>query len=132
MREIKFRAWVDYEKAFEEKGEDFMEYDLGVWGKEECVILSDNSEIGFDDCVLMQFTGLKDKNGKEIYEGDILRIKFTDCESDKEIFIFLKCIFEEGKFILKDYNDGTYLFEDEIVEVIGNIYENLELLEKSK
>lgn len=67
-----------------------------------------------DDDVLMQFTGLKDKNGVEIYEGDILRTK------NKKI---QEVIFMNGFFQMPEY------FIDETDEVIGNIYQNPELLE---
>ena len=96
----------------------------------------DNSNIPVSNKTLGQFTGLKDKNGKEIFEGDVLKFKFTDCEKDKENFIIVECIFQDGRFLMDEIEKKDlacyYYFEDELVEVIGNIYENPELLEEGK
>jgi len=82
---------------------------------------------------LQQFTGLIDKNGKEIYEGDILRV-ISNCKDSKEIIITVE--FKEhrtGDFTnfsiwgFRDYSKSTY---GATVEVIGNIYENKDLLNK--
>jgi len=74
-REIKFRAWV-FNGSFFSK--DHM---INNWANTYCA-----GEIGFqlDEsiAVLMQYTGLKDKNGKEIYEGDLLNIFFTSSEGE--------------------------------------------------
>jgi len=66
---------------------------------------------------LLQYTGLKDKNGKEIYEGDILY--GNEDENDTVVY-------EENKFILQPLGDDSIFWEKS--EVIGNIYENKELL----
>jgi hypothetical protein len=74
---------------------------------------------------LMQYTGLKDKNGKEIYEGDII-----DFAGLKPIEI----IYEETRFRTKMYNSEPINLTnkgcEEFAEVIGNIYQNKELLEE--
>lgn len=90
--------------------------------------------VAFNAYHFMQFTGLKDKTGKEIYEGDILKGKF-----DSAIY---RVDFETGKFVLNHIlkhmpdrwgdlsrlfdNDMTELYDD--IEIIGNIYENSDLL----
>lgn len=74
-----------------------------------------------------QFTGLKDRNGKEIYEGDIVSI-ITDCAA----FIY-KIVFDEGWFCLADKDNNVW--DDMIgkeIKVIGNIYDNSELLKEMK
>ena len=75
------------------------------------------------DFVIMQCTGLKDKNEKLIYEGDIVKI-----HND----VTAKIIFDKGCFSFTDgvYNQACYWKKDTI-EVIGNIYENPELLESN-
>ena len=79
-----------------------------------------------DKCELMQYIGLKDKNGKEIYEGDILKIE-TD--------IIGEVVFKDGCFVNNSSGWGlhTYLsmptpYKIPEIEIIGNIYENPELL----
>ena len=69
-----------------------------------------------------QFTGLTDKNGKKIFEGDIVRV-----DKDGDIFEIMYC--ERGYFCAN--NDAWWEFIDELgkIEVIGNIHDNPELLE---
>ena len=77
--------------------------------------------------ILMQYTGLKDKNGKEIYEGDIIR------ESDGDGgYIYAKVVYYKDGFMGKEKGfEPEYPISDfkNETEVIGNIYENPELLE---
>ena len=84
--------------------------------------------INLDEVELMQFTGLKDKNGKEIYKGDIINCKHWNPEN-------YKVIFREGGFCLAD-KDNKFMADINMIqdstgihfEIIGNIYENSELL----
>lgn len=73
----------------------------------------------FDDVVLMPFTGLVDKNGKEIYEGDIVSI-------DTDEFDLLVVKYETGIYWLMDGEQGMEYLSDyyNYVTVVGNIYEN--------
>lgn len=127
MREIKFRAWNKNTKRML-NGVSSLEWDyigsimIGV--KESQVLRKKFNPIGAIE--LMQYTGLKDKNGKEIYEGDILRgltvgnfwVQWKD---------------KSACFGIGDLSENIplkYYLEDILneVEVIGNIYENPELL----
>lgn len=125
MREIKFRAWVKDGKEIVDVEEiDFMNkvinYIYNDYKNNEQEIIG----AYFEDIELMEYTGLKDKNNKEIYEGDIV---IHHSKMHKIIFNA-----EEARFVLRDDE-----FEMEIpftnnnnrrMEIIGNIYENPELL----
>lgn len=83
-----------------------------------------------ENIILMQSTGLKDKNGKEIFEGDILY-----GYAGEDFWEIVEFDTEEGKWIRKDilYNSKLGLSENnEFMEIVGNIYENPELLEVEK
>ncbi len=86
------------------------------------------------DIVIEQFTGLKDANGKEIYEGDLVRMQQPGFHEracyEVKYFVQDVCIFQ-----LVKVTDGSTLFESPSnghdVEIIGNVHTNPELLEKS-
>jgi len=126
MREIKFRAWLTKKKAMAEV------YTLGLTGIEYSTV-SVNKElwsgVGNEDMVLMQYTGLSDNNGKDIYEKDITEEgSYTDW-CDKCIGYQQFGMMEEGAFC---HNcDGDYSLTDLVseLEVIGNIYENPDLIQ---
>lgn len=125
MREIKFRAWNKNLKKMYKIGQITLE--KGTWNYEP-----DNREyIGMSipyqpSFVLMQYTGLKDKNGKEIYEGDIVRIKgeaeLLDIKAKVEYSeTFAQYIITNTKNIV---HESEALGDYENIEVIGNIYDN--------
>lgn len=119
-REIKFRAFDSKRKSFTNYQimDDlilFLEKHTGCW-------LS-NKENRFE---LMRYTGLKDKKGKEIYEGDLVEIS----DSDDDIICQVK--YEYGSFILVKGEYTEYLgeVEERFLEIVGNIFQNEELLEE--
>ena len=115
MREIKFRAWSGSKKKMVEP---------------MTIINPTNSHAGGD--VLMQFTGLKDKNGKEIYEGDILKITCV-CGHTENLPVKwqdgFNGYFAEAKWQHDWSRDQLHLqWTERDCELVGNIYENPELL----
>jgi len=143
MRQIKFRAW-DEDKKEITKSFNFFDVE-GDGGYGDIY----NPKLDFDNSIsvyqlhdenlfiLMQFTGLCDKNGKEIYEGDILEIKNYEKGfgwTTRKAFVF----FEDGCFKIDNNNYWNPLVAHVIGEdtdykgwtakVIGNIYENPELI----
>lgn len=126
MRELKFRLWngfrmIDDEDLSENTSDLFIESGLSdQYENNICIPRVENLKV-------MQYTGLKDKNGKEIYEEDIL---------DYGANTKFKVVFNKSSFKLQrlDFLNGNlHLLEccylDEL-EVIGNIYENKNVLEK--
>lgn len=124
-REIKFKAWLKKQKKMVEVHKiDFQ--DRVITHYLDDLPFPTLIKCSFDDVELMQYTGLKDKNGKEIYDGDIMKVT-PPIWAKEGIF---KVIYDNGRFIITDnkvwQNIGTLV---EYSEVIGNIYDNPELLE---
>lgn len=136
-RPIKFRVWDTKREVvadvaiihFDAKEGYVIVTDEYVWnedpetGEAECQIM-------LSDCELMQYTGLKDKNGKEIYEGDILKLYFEEDKLEDWFWLSLKDEERERGYV---YLEVKYpeIFAQALpddFEVIGNIYENPELL----
>lgn len=135
MREIKFRAWDNHTKQWIGDAK----YDvigLDFYGNLiKCHTDSCESPLSYYDnpnIELMQYTGLKDKNGKEIYEGDILTSSDWSCGCE--------VIYKGGGFTLKQGESTSNLYANFLdaygyyiddIEIVGNIYENPELLESN-
>jgi len=126
-RETKFRAWDFIKKEmFEVTNIDFssrMVHGIGKEGFNDCDgwDLDDQPE-----CHLMEYTGLKDKNGKEICEGDILKDGDGRVESVVSGVEFCELSHGSGNIISAYRFEKIYDFRS--VEIIGSIYENPDLL----
>lgn len=145
MRDIKFRAYSkSYKKMFDneilERVADVM-YEVG----KSLLLATREHEAANDlqrgiylptkdeDLILMQYTGLKDKNGVEIYEGDIIK-GISKTHKNNKITLYVK--WDRGQYDVFDIHDKDNWMDSLYnhmhfydIEVIGNIYENPELLE---
>jgi len=127
MRPIRFRAWDKDGQEMIGPNDFYQNADVLPSGYKTGCHLSDFFNINKDgtvgkeheNIVLMQYTGLKDKNGKEIYEGDVVNV-----DGSRQI---IKWLYSEWSVF---DNTGEYGYSSGECEIIGNIYENPELLKK--
>ena len=131
MRELKFRAWDTKTKKWLDdvmidlKGvpESYSDNDGGKEG------LWEHALGNWKDTIISQYTGLKDKNGKEIYEGDYVKIPAEPWQDTSEIIRVYWSKSELGWLAESSESDDTLTaFATEKGEIIGNIYENPDLI----
>jgi len=118
MREIKFRAWDKFNKRMS-----------AVFYLEESPVFANfftPTNLN-ENMVVMQYTGLKDKNGKEIYDGDIV---FLEDRTDKYKVEYTD---NYARFFFRGINAQTItdFTRDKVSEIIGNIYEHSHLLDNN-
>lgn len=134
QREIKFRAWDTVGKVMHD---DVHEWGEGEWwrafGSERMQNAVDGGE-----CILMQYTGLKGKNGRDIYEGDVVRIEWKDEQAIEVRFDTGVVVWGgNGWNVMGDtaleWLGGcgpSLTLEGSRIAVVGNIYESPELINK--
>ena len=139
MREIKFRVWDHHDQKMKyaemEWFDDMFAFRFEHRGFEE----EDNSDV-----VIMQYTGLKDKNGKEVYEGDVLRTPHFLDENGKQLYLYHRVVWSERltgwqAVNMNETTDPPYVktgspqlwvYAKDEFEIIGHIHQNPELLTK--
>ena len=149
IRDIKFRAWNKNTKKMYKIGQ--ITFEKGIWNYQP----DDREYIGMSipyqpSFILMQYTGLKDKNGKEIYEGDIVTgTDYPFIDEGKQSYVGIVvfyddvasfgyeyyCVRKDKRGISNGINNEFEANENLIcndLEVIGNIYDNPELLEEGE
>ena len=125
QREIKFRAW-DKTKNIMIYPKDLSIFTINLVG--EIFAIDGHAEkLNKDEFILLQYTGLKDKNGKEIWEGDI--VEYPQVFDEPKNVGEIKYNDEFASFDIQGWFGGYGLCSNvDSIEIIGNIYENPELL----
>lgn len=126
MTELKFKAFFKVDgQIYEVLSIDFLNKEVTLWDKETAV----NFEASFDEIELIQYTGVNDKNGKEIYTGFLVKwgLRTYKICFDCGFYMHDLSRINPEYPITKEFKEAPDEFE-----VIGNIYENPEILKDSK
>ena len=135
----KFRAWISEADTMTNnlKGIDFENETVVLkkfYWEDGFPVEEEVFEVEIGNAIIMQSTGLVDKNGKEIFEGDVVRQVRTQPTIENETITGVVTMIEGAWLIVNDNEQlASYLWsETDENEIIGNIYENPELLEDKK
>jgi uncharacterized phage protein (TIGR01671 family) len=134
QRELRFRTWFQDQMTY-------LEQSIGKYDYENGIVLSFSDE-RYDEFgaherfdvsqsnppPMMQWTGLRDKNGKEIYEGDVVKWTSIHNDSPKEHFDLMEWQNDYACFMLMPFVHEPHAA---IMEVVGNIYETPELIPRA-
>lgn len=137
MKELEFRVWSDYWKKYATEAELYMD-GLGdaVFETEDGIPHHENT-----DLIIEFSTGLKDKNGKKIWVGDVVKVEDDKYTNDVDKFlgynatVTISELLKPGAFVIKNWYGERHLRWDiplSRVEVIGNVHLNPELLEEQE
>lgn len=126
MREIKFRAWDRARQIMADV--TYINFEANIVGY---AYRDGSTVISSEQVELMQYTGLHDKNGREIYEGDILDIGLLD-QDGKPVVAPVSYEAYLAGYVLDNRGYGIWQRLGGDCEVVGNIFENPELLEAGK
>ncbi len=158
MREIKFRAWDKFDKMLYSTKDliiipsafNPLDFSYDHYGRISFYKNKDKTwhkSITGHSGILMQYTGLKDKNGKEIYGGDIVKCSISKTQRYKGVIEYAKgyffiqtfwyCFKPMGRWDLQKAplsgkTNNKINIQEDIEKIIGNIYENPELLKEEK
>ena len=126
MTELKFKAFFKVDgQIYEVLSIDFLNKEVTLWDKETAV----NFEASFDEIELMQYTGVNDKNGKEIYTGFFVKwgLRTYKICFDCGFYMHDLSRINPEYPITKEFKEAPEEFE-----IVGNIYENPEILKDTK
>jgi uncharacterized phage protein (TIGR01671 family) len=128
MRELKFKFWNKLAHRFQAPNKYAIQGD-GLYVSYDYEMMAWDDPSSFEDSILVpcQYTGLKDKKGKEIYEGDIVKGLFFDTDVMADLVTICPVVWVEDRAC---FNIGHRYWTRSATTVIGNIYENPELLKQ--